>query len=159
MVNLSFCKQQAKQEWSRIQPPVEWGGRPLIETGLPKDVEAAGVLGIRARGGAASRESSTQSWQAASHHKRVNSEVCGRGSFSCRKLEITSKVFIMKWGNQAQRGKVISPNHTASVTAKTWTLVSSRLYFLLIQQGLQIHVPTESGRQWKCKMLAWCGRF
>lgn len=67
-----------------------------METGPPKDAEAAGMLGIRARGGAGSREHLAQSWQAASHHKRVNSEVCGRGSFNCGKLEIKSKVFIMK---------------------------------------------------------------
>lgn len=67
-----------------------------METGPPKDAEAAGMLGIRARGGAGSRERLAQGWQAASHHKRVNSEVCGRGSFSCGKLEIKSKVFIMK---------------------------------------------------------------
>lgn len=41
----------------------------------------------------------------------------------------------MKWENQAQGGKVIAPNYTAGVTAKTWTLVPSRLYFPLIQQG------------------------
>lgn len=89
--------------------PEECGGRPLIESGLPKDVETARRAGMRTRGGAPSRESSDQSWQAASHHKSVNSEVCGRGSFSCRKFEIKSKVPLMKWGNQAQRGEVTFP--------------------------------------------------
>ena len=51
-----------------------------METGPPKDAEAAGMLGIRARGGAGSREHLAQSWQAASHHKRVNSEVCAEKS-------------------------------------------------------------------------------
>ena len=67
-----------------------------METGPPKGAEAAEMLGIRARGGAGSMECLAQSWQEASHHQRVNSEVCGRGSFSCEKLEIKSKVFIMK---------------------------------------------------------------
>lgn len=39
---------------------------------------------------------------------RVNSEACGRESFSCRKLEIKPKVLIMKW-NQARGGEVNFP--------------------------------------------------
>lgn len=79
-----------------MQTPRSEEGNLLMGTGLPKDVETARRAGMRARGGAASRESSDQSWQAASHHKRVNSKVCGRGSFSCRKFDIKSKVLIMK---------------------------------------------------------------
>ena len=67
MVNLSFYKQQAKQNDPELSPSVERGGGPLMETGLPKAVEAARELQIRAGGGAASGESSEQRWQAASH--------------------------------------------------------------------------------------------
>lgn len=75
-----------------MQPLRSEEGSPLMEQDSPDNVETAWRAGMRARGGAAGRESSDQSWQAASHHKRVNSEVCGRGSFSCRKFDIKSKV-------------------------------------------------------------------
>lgn len=43
-----------------MQPPRSEEGNPLMGTGRPKDVETARRAGMRARGGAASRESSVK---------------------------------------------------------------------------------------------------
>lgn len=122
-VDLSFCK-QAKWNDPGCNP---CGVRreATDEDRAPQRCRSSQRAGMRTRGGAASRESSDQSWQAASHHKRVNSEACGRGSFSCRKLEMKSKVSIMKWENRAQGGQVTFPRSHSDVRGSTWTLVSS----------------------------------
>lgn len=107
MVNPPFCE-QAKWKDPGCKP---CGVRREAPDGdrAPQRYRSSQRGRMRARGGAASRESSDQTWQAASHHKRVNSEVCGRGSFSCRKLEMKSKVLITKCGHQAQRREVTFP--------------------------------------------------
>lgn len=107
MVDLSFCK-QAKWNDPGCNPCGVKREAADVDR-APQRCRSSQRVGMRTRGGATSRESSDQSWQAASHHKRVNSEACGRGSFSCRKLEMKSKVSNMKWGNQAQRGQVTFP--------------------------------------------------
>lgn len=53
-----------------------------METELPKDAEAAGVRESGQGEGLPSRVSSRLSAAAASQHKRVDPELCGKGSVS-----------------------------------------------------------------------------
>lgn len=63
-----------------------------METGLPEDAEAVGVQGIRARGGAAQQgELSSELVAVAAHHRRVNSEVCGREVAVVESWELSPK--------------------------------------------------------------------
>lgn len=135
MVNHSFCK-QAKWNGPGCNP-VDWGGRPLMETGLPRmQKQPEGSRDEDKRRGP--QQGEFWSNQAGSNIplKRVNSVVCERGSFSCRKLEIKSKSPVWNEENKHREGKQLSQDYTATVRARTWTLVSS----------LQVILPSHSAR-------------